>query len=75
MFSRFKGTRMKTQKVLYAIRNKNTLEWVVFGSKVAWVSIGAAKNAFQLHMSHWSDTVNFDEQEDYKLVQVLGNVV
>jgi len=76
---------MKTQPKIYAIRDKLTGEYCVFGSKCAWVSTGAAKNAFQLHVGEYEDVpckwsrggyrrdfihAKYDEQTQYEMVEI-----
>jgi len=64
-----------TQAVLYAILEKKTGEFVVFKNKIAWTSIGAAKNAFGLHLTEsWRNPVRFDEQDEYEIYAICGEV-
>lgn len=50
---------------IFAIRNKETGTFCVWGSKCAWVSAGAAKNAYALHMSK-----PFDSQSKHEMVDL-----
>ena len=72
------GRQMKrptTQGVLYAILEKKTGKFVVFKNKIAWTSTGAAKNAFNLHMTEdWRHPCRFDEQSEYEIYAICGEV-
>lgn len=64
--------------------NKLNSIWVIldkygnycsFGSKVAWVSSGAAKNAFSCHVTEYTEEgyrvgVKLEDNPDYKLVEI-----
>lgn len=54
---------------IYAIIDSYTQTYVSFGSKCAWVSAGAAKNAYNCHMSS-STGKTFDEQTKYTIVEI-----
>ena len=62
-----------TQQHLFAVYDTQTGQFVKFGSKIAWVSTGAAKNAFNLHngkCGYNGDGKGFNEQNRYIVVQV-----
>ena len=56
---------------VYVIRQLTTSNLIRFGSKCGWASVGAAKNAFNLHMKSyfkkdWSDGKGlFDSQTEF----------
>lgn len=64
--------------IVYVIRHKESGKLVKFGSKCGWMSTGAAKNAFNLHMhpkyvKEWyleSSGGLFDRQADYVIEEV-----
>lgn len=65
---------MKTQKALYAIRNKHTLEWVVLGNgHIACNTYGQASGWMQARSDNPEQSL--EETGDYEIVQVLGSVV
>jgi len=53
---------------IFAIRNKESGEFVSYNSKCAWAKGGNAKNAFALHHS-WPRTL-WDEQDTHELVEL-----
>lgn len=55
---------MKKVSTIWVILDKSG-EYCTFGSKVAWVSSGAAKNAFYCHTG-----VKIDDNLDFKLVDI-----
>lgn len=55
---------------IYAIVDKHDYHYVSFGSKCAWVSSGAAKNAYNYHM-HSRTGKTFDEQDKYTIVEIF----
>lgn len=62
---------------IYVIKNTETGEFWKAGSKVAWATPAAAKNAFNLHSGcrgssevNYTDKVYFDEQTKYTLVEL-----
>lgn len=64
---------------LFVIRELSTGKLLKFGNKVAWVSSGAAKNAFNLHMYDWKTRSCrgvlecagvFDNQNEYVIEEV-----
>lgn len=59
---------------IYAIRNKETGEFVSYNSKCAWSKIGNAKNAFNLHtgaMRYYNPPKpKFDEQDVFEIVDL-----
>jgi hypothetical protein len=61
------------QDSLYAIYDTQTAKFLKFGSKIAWTSQGAAKNAY--HNYSWKDQLKFDEQSRYIVVSIDSNVV
>lgn len=80
---------MSTQSKIYAFVEKNTLEFLkVQSGKVGWMTKGAAKNAFNLHMQnhfpeirkqlglekHWESIDRLWEKQDkYALVEIYFN--
>jgi hypothetical protein len=56
---------------IYVIREVSTGKLVKFGTKGGWISVRAAKNAFNLHMKwhfgkDWSEGKGlFDEQDQF----------
>ena len=56
---------------VYVIRQLYTSDLIRFGSKCGWASVGAAKNAFNLHMKSyfnkdWSEGKGlFDSQTEF----------
>lgn len=56
---------------VYVIRQLSTSDLIRFGSKCGWASVGAAKNAFNLHMKFyfnkdWSEGKGlFDSQSEF----------
>ena len=62
--------KLDTIPKLYAIRNKHTLEFLFFGSKCAWVSVGAAKNAYRLHIEG-----NITQSSEWEVVCINGSLV
>lgn len=56
---------------VYVIRQLTTSNLIRFGSKCGWASVGAAKNAFNLHMKayfnkDWSEGKGlFDSQTEF----------
>lgn len=56
---------LSTTNKIFAIRDKNTQEFVSFGAKCAWMTTGAAKSAFALHTRKL-----FNDQNDYELVNL-----
>lgn len=56
---------------VYVIRQLSTSDLIRFGSKCGWASVGAAKNAFNLHMKFyfnkdWSEGKGlFDSQTEF----------
>lgn len=66
---------MTTVKYIFAIRNKGTGAFLSFGSKVAWKTSGAAKNAWNCHRSirYWCVPQGmFAEQDEWEVVDVLN---
>jgi predicted SPOUT superfamily RNA methylase MTH1 len=59
---------------IYCIIHSASGEFCAFGSKVARVTIGAAKNAFVCHMSKFEDgytvTVRIEDQDEYEIIEV-----
>ena len=47
---------------LYAIYDTQTGKFLKFGSKVAWTSTGAAKNAYGCHNPSYPGQLKFDDQ-------------
>ena len=54
---------------IYAIVDSYTQSYISFGRTCAWVSVGAAKNAYNCHMSSSTGTT-FDEQDKYTIVEI-----
>lgn len=50
---------------IFAIRHKETKEFIVFNSKCAWTTLGGAKNAFAMHRK-----VLFNNQADYEVIDL-----
>ena len=55
---------------LYAIYDTKTGKFMKFGSKVAWASSSAAKNAYACHNQTWKDQFKFDDQNRLIIVSV-----
>lgn len=61
---------------IYAILDTEKGDFISFNSKRAWIRVGAAKNAFGLHMPRLVDErgypiyQRFDEQTRYKIVEL-----
>jgi len=64
---------MNIIKSIWVIANKNN-EFVSFGSKTAWISETAAKNAFSMHMMYWDDgyrvSQKIENSTEYRLVEI-----
>lgn len=66
----------KTINNIYVIREVESGKLVKFGAKCGWASIGAAKNAFNLHMrthygKDWSEGKGlFDSQDQFVIEEV-----
>jgi len=64
------------QTTVFVIREKVTGNLIKFGSKCGWTSIGAAKNAFNLHMTHyfnkdWSESAGlYDSQNEFVIEEI-----
>lgn len=60
----------------YVIRQLTTSDLIRFGSKCGWASVGAAKNAFNLHMKFyfnkdWSEGKGlFDSQDQFIIEEI-----
>lgn len=50
---------------IYAIRNKQSGEFISFGAKIAWAREANAKNAFNLHLRQ-----KFDKQDVYEIIEL-----
>lgn len=63
---------LSTTKEMYAIFDTETLSFVKFGSKIAWVSVGAAKNSYACHSYIFSTSVHksFDDQTQFKIIRI-----
>lgn len=66
----------QTTKV-FVIREKATGETIKFGSKCGWASVGAAKNAFNLHMiSHfgkdWYEQAGLYDSQEQFIIEEIG---
>lgn len=61
---------------IYVIREISTGRLLKFGNKTSWINIGAAKNAFNLHMTiyfnrNWSEMKGlYDTQDLYKIERI-----
>lgn len=68
-----------TVEAIYAIRHRETGEYIKFGSKCAWATSGAAKNAWHLHgriydgFAEQHVRLKFDDQGKYEVVDILGS--
>lgn len=68
-------------KAIYGIFDTQEQQWVGYGTKVAWVSVGAAKNAWNLHdktrPTHkeysWKREGTFDNQSQFVIKNLLEN--
>lgn len=68
--------KLDTIPKLYAIRNKHTLKFLFFGSKCAWVSVGAAKNAYRLHTRCWERRgADITQSSEFEIVCINGSLV
>ena len=62
---------------IYAIRNKHSGVFLQFKHKAGWCSVGAAKNAFGMHMPRsYNESVGyhqqrFDDQDEYEIVDMV----
>lgn len=69
-------SKIRTTKV-YVIRESVTGDLIKFGSKCGWCSKGAAKNAFNLHMTSyydkgWSEGARlFDTQDQFIIEEIV----
>jgi len=69
--------RHKSTKV-HVIREKSTGSLIKFGTKCGWVSVNAAKNAFNLHMrfyfnKRWSESAGLYDSQDEFIIEEIGN--
>lgn len=56
---------------IFAIRNKDTGEFLCYNSKCAWTKVGNAKNAWaNANNGYGRDFVRFDDQSDYEIVDL-----
>lgn len=61
---------------VYVIRQLSTSDLIRFGNKCGWSSVGAAKNAFNLHMKFyfnkdWSEGKGlFDSQTEFVIEEL-----
>ncbi len=55
---------------VFVIMEVSTGKLVKFGAKGGWVTSGAAKNAFNLHMKHIYPNL-FDSQKEYIIEEVV----
>lgn len=65
---------MKQSKLeaLWVIYDTQENCFIKFGTKAAWVTSGAAKNAWNCHNYNWPDkTVTFNEQSRYVVMNVF----
>lgn len=68
-------SRAETTTV-FVIREEVTGELIKFGAKCGWVSVGAAKNAFNLHMTSyfgkdWLEGKGlFDSQDQFIIEEI-----
>lgn len=61
---------------VYVIRQLSTSDLIRFGSKCGWASVGAAKNAFNLHMKFyfnkdWSEGKGLFDSQDQFVIEVI----
>lgn len=61
---------------IYVIRGVGTDKLVKFGTKCGWCSVGAAKNAFNLHMKchfgkDWSEGRGLFDEQDQFVIEVV----
>ena len=65
---------MKKVKSIWVIRDQNG-DFCTFGAKCAWITEGAAKNAFSCHVREYSkgygSGVKFDSQEEYYTEEIF----
>lgn len=66
----------------FAIKRKSDGMFWFSGSKVAWATKGAAKNAFNLHSGvkgswelGYKDKVYFDDQDIYEIVEIKAEEI
>ena len=64
------------QTTVFVIREKATGNLIKFGSKCGWASVGAAKNAFSLHMKgyfnkDWSEGAGLYESQDEFVIEEI----
>lgn len=59
---------------IYCIVHKESGEFCAFGTKIAWVTIGAAKNAFSCHVREYSKGygtgVKIEDQDEYEIIEI-----
>lgn len=61
---------------IYVIRQLSTSDLIRFGSKCGWASVGAAKNAFNLHMrfyfnKDWGEGKGLFDGQDEFVIEVI----
>lgn len=65
---------MKKSKSIFVIKDKEG-NFCTFGTKCAWVSKGAAKNAFRLHVREYSKGygtgIKIEDQEEYEVIEIF----
>ena len=70
-------SKLKFAHSIYVIRDTTSGIIIKFGSKAAWTSKGAAKNAFNLHMTSyfgktWSESAGlYDSQDEFKICEIV----
>lgn len=64
-----KPARSTALSKIFAIRDKETKEFLVFNSKCAWTKRGNAKNAWA-NAQRYDSKVLFDEQDKYEIVEL-----
>jgi len=80
---------MSQQYTIFALRDKTTGNFAVYGSKCAWVSAGAAKNAFALHNKEYKEVpckysrsgfradcvhIKLEEQNQHELIELRSDL-
>lgn len=65
---------VRKMDTIYCIVHSESGEFCAFGSKCAWVSAGAAKNAFSCHAINYKDgyriPARIEDQDEYEIIEV-----
>ena len=58
---------------LWVIYDKQENCFIKFGAKAAWVTSGAAKNAWHCHNHAWGKNAVFSEQTRYVVINIFDD--